>query len=317
MKFAYYPGCSSTGTSADYEKSSQVVCEALGVELKVVEGWSCCGSTPAHATSTELSAALSVRNLDLASKCNPNAPDEDVKLLTTCPSCLSNLRHAAQRMENAEFKQSVDALLDEPSAEKLPETVSLMQVLWDNFGADGIGRRAIKQLKGLKIIPYYGCLMSRPAHVMNFGDPENPTMLESILEACGAEMLPFPLKVDCCGASFGIPDRPMTALLSGRILELAHDLGADAIVVACPLCQMNLDLRQKQASKAMNKHFDMPILYFTQMMGLSFGYSPAELGFDKLCASPDSMMHKWELALKAEKSTVADKAALSKEEVIS
>lgn len=296
ISYAYYPGCSSTGTSADYEKSTQAVCRALGLSLQEVAGWNCCGSTPAHAMDTQLSAALCVRNLDLA----VNAGAQ--KLVTTCPSCLSNLRHAAHRMEDSTFRTSVDELLDAPSATEYPEATSLMQVLWENYGADGIARRSGMKLTGLKLAPYYGCLMSRPAEIMNFGDPENPTMMEDILRACGAEVLDFPLKTDCCGASFGIPERPMTAKLSGRILQMAQDMGADAVIVACPLCQMNLDLRQKQAAKALDAHFSMPVLYFTQAMGLAFGYSPAELGFDKLCASPEPMLHKWARARSAASS---------------
>lgn len=302
IKFAYYPGCSSTGTSADYEKSTQAVCRAMGLELQPVAGWNCCGSTPAHATDTQLSAALCVRNLDLAASAGAE------KLVTTCPSCLSNLRHAAHRMEDADFRQSVDELLDVPSAKVFPEATSLMQVLWDNYGADGISRRSGMKLTGLKLAPYYGCLMSRPADIMNFGDPENPTMMESILEACGAEVLDFPMKTDCCGASFGIPERPMTAKLSGRILKTAQDMGADALIVACPLCQMNLDLRQKQAAKAMNAHFQIPVLYFTQAMGLAFGYPPEDLGFEKLCASPESMLRKWAAARAAKAAELAASA---------
>lgn len=302
LTYAYYPGCSSTGTSADYEKSTQAVCRALGLQLEEVEGWNCCGSTPAHATDTQLSAALCVRNLDLAAQKGAD------KLLTTCPSCLSNLRHAAHRMQNPAFRQGVDELLDNPSAENFPEATSLMQVLWEHFGADGISRRAGMKLTGLKLAPYYGCLMSRPAEIMNFGDPENPTMMEDILRACGAEVLDFPLKTECCGASFGIPERPMTAKLSGRILQMAQNMGADAIIVACPLCQMNLDLRQQQAAKALDAHFTMPVLYFTQAMGLAFGYGPADLGFDKLCASPDAMLRKWAQARSAASASVEVKS---------
>ncbi len=286
MKMAYYPGCSALGTSADYEKSTKSVCSALGVQLVEITGWNCCGSTPAHAVSTELSAALSARNLHLAAKQGAEA------LLTPCPSCLSNLRHAAHNLEDAEFKASVDELLDEPCAAKLPPTFSVMQALVDNIGLEGIARRAGSKLEGLRLAPYYGCLMSRPPEVMNFGDPENPTMMEDILRALGADVIDFPVKTECCGASFGIPEREMTARLSGRILQFAKNFKADAVVVACPLCQMNLDLRQKQAEKALGMKFNLPVLYFTQLMGLAFGQKPSELGLEKLCVSADPLLEK-------------------------
>ncbi len=293
MKLAYYPGCSAIGTSADYEVSTRVVCRDLGLTLTDLEDWNCCGSTPAHAVSTELSAALCGRNLDIAAKAGAE------KVLTPCPSCLSNLRHAGHRLEDAEFRKNVDELLDDPLAEKLPETTSVMQALVETFGLDIIERRAAKKLTGLRLAPYYGCLMSRPAEIMNFGHAENPQMMEDILRACGAEVLDFPLKTSCCGASFGIPERQMTAKLSGKILQLAKNMKADAIVVACPLCQMNLDLRQGQAASAMQSHFDIPVLYFTQVLGLAFGHKPKDLGFNKLCVSPAAMLSKWEAEVRS------------------
>lgn len=286
MKVAYYPGCSQEGSALDYGKSTGAVCAALGIELRELPGWNCCGSTPAHAVDSELSAALCSRNLDLAARENYDF------VATPCPSCLSNLRMAWDRMKDEDFRKRVNELLDEPAAEKLPDAISIMQLIGRSFTADQIAERVSKPLKGLKIAPYYGCLMSRPAKVMDFGDPENPTLMESLLSACGAEMVDFPLKTVCCGASFGIPERELTAVNSGKILELAANLGVDAIAVACPLCQMNLDLRQKQASRAAGRHFDIPILYFTQLMGLAMGITPKHLGLDQLCVSARGLVSR-------------------------
>ena len=123
MKLAYYPGCSAKGSSLDYELSSQAVCKVLGIQAEEIKDWNCCGSTPAHAVSTELSAALCTRNLSLAAKQGADT------VVTPCPSCLSNLLHARQRMENPEFRDRVNGLLDEPAPEKLPETISVMQCI--------------------------------------------------------------------------------------------------------------------------------------------------------------------------------------------
>jgi heterodisulfide reductase subunit B len=122
--------------------------------------------------------------------------------------------------------------------------------------------------------------------------------MESLLSSCGAQMVDFPLKTSCCGASFGIPERAMTARLSGKILTLAVDMEVDAVVVACPLCQMNLDLRQKQAAKETNTLFNMPVLYYTQMMGIAFGMRPEQLGLEKLSVSADGLIAKIEAALR-------------------
>lgn len=286
MKISYYPGCSQEGSALDYGKSTGALCAALGIELKEIPGWTCCGSTPAHAISSELSAALCVRNLDLAAR------EGSDMVATPCPSCLSNLRMAHHRMQDAEFKKNVNELLDEPVAEQLPEATSIMQVIGRLRTLEAISALVKKPLKGLKVVPYYGCLMSRPAKIMDFGDPENPTLMESLLGACGAEVMDFPLKTYCCGASFGIPKRPLTALNSGKILKLATDMGADVISVACPLCQMNLDLRQKQAAKEVNAYFNMPTLYFTQLMGLALGIDPEHLGIDQVAVNPKLVLHK-------------------------
>ena len=303
MNFAYYPGCSARGSSKDYEMSTQAVCKALDMNLVDIPDWNCCGSTPAHAVDTELSAALCVRNLDIAAQQSAEV------LLTPCPSCLSNLRMASKRMENPQFRQRVDELLDGPSAEKFPPVTSVMQGIAQQFDMAAIADRVRKNLKGLKLAAYYGCLMSRPAELMNFGDPENPMLMEEMLSACGAEMVDFPLKTACCGASFGIPERPMTARNSGRILELATRLGVDAIIVACPLCQMNLDLRQQQASNATGTRFNLPVLYFTQMMGLAFDLPESELGLNKLRVSADGLIRKLDDLRREEASqTAAQKA---------
>ncbi|WP_301194082.1 CoB--CoM heterodisulfide reductase iron-sulfur subunit B family protein [uncultured Desulfovibrio sp.] len=290
MKYAYYPGCSQEGSALDYGKSTGALCAALGIELAEIPGWSCCGSTPAHAVDTELSAALCARNLDLAAR------DGAGQVVTPCPSCLSNLRLAADRMKEPVFRARVNELLDAPAAERLPESTSVMQLIARVYDADSLAARVTRPLTGLRIAAYYGCLMSRPADVMQFGDPENPTLMESLLSACGAEMVEFPLKTVCCGASFGIPERPLTARNSGRILDLATKLGADVIAVACPLCQMNLDLRQKQAARAEDAFFHMPVLYFTQLMGLAMGIAPEHLGLDQLCVSAGSLLRKMEAA---------------------
>lgn len=296
--FAYYPGCSAKGTSADYERSTQAVCLALGITLEELPDWNCCGSTPAHAVDAELSAALCARNLDMAARKHVET------LLTPCPSCLSNLRHAAKRMEDPAFRARVDELLDNPAAEHFPQTMSVMEGMTGLLKSGDVATRVKKNLKGLKFAAYYGCLMSRPAEIMNFGDPENPTLMEEMLTACGAEMPHFPLKTACCGASFGIPERTLTARNSGRILELATRMDVDAVVVACPLCQMNLDLRQEQASKEVDVFFRMPVLYFTQVMGIAFGLEPETLGLDKLRVSPAALLRKLDGLRQAESEAV-------------
>uniref|UniRef100_UPI00260AE099 heterodisulfide reductase-related iron-sulfur binding cluster n=1 Tax=uncultured Desulfovibrio sp. TaxID=167968 RepID=UPI00260AE099 len=154
MKYAYYPGCSQEGSALDYGKSTGALCAALGIELAEIPGWSCCGSTPAHAVDTELSAALCARNLDLAAR------DGAEQVVTPCPSCLSNLRLAADRMKEPVFRARVNELLDAPAAECLPESTSVMQLIGRLYDADSLAARVTRPLTGLKVAAYYGCLMS-------------------------------------------------------------------------------------------------------------------------------------------------------------
>lgn len=286
MNIAYYPGCSGQGSSMEYERSTRAVCAALGIVLEEIPDWSCCGSSPAHACDHVLSAALCARNLNIA------AANGGQKVATPCPSCLANLKTARARMQDPEFRAKVDALMDEPCCQDLPDTVSVLQVIVEDFGLDALERRAFKKLEGLRVAPYYGCLMSRPKGIMQFDDPENPMALDNIMTALGAEVVPFPLKTECCGAALGIPRRDIMARLTGRLLRTAQLNGADAIVVACPLCQMNLDLRQEQAAKALGASFNIPVLYYTQFIGLALGLPNDQLGLDKLSVSPAALLQK-------------------------
>ncbi len=307
MKLFYYPGCSGQGTSMEYEKSTRAVFGVLGVDLLDIDDWSCCGSTPAHACDGVLSAALSARNLSLAAAKGAEC------VATPCPSCLVNLKGARYHMQAPAFHQKVNALLDAPCPspeEGLPDTFSTLQVLVEQIGLEAIKDKLRDSLKGLRVAPYYGCIMSRPEKIMRFDDPENPKAMDNILTALGAEVVPFALKTECCGAAMGIPRRDITARLSGRLLQAAKDAEADVMVVACPLCHMNLDLRQEQAGRANNTQYNMPVLYFTQLMGMAFGLSPEDVGIDKVSVTPTVVLQKMaqNRAQKASDSSVADKA---------
>ncbi|WP_320170990.1 CoB--CoM heterodisulfide reductase iron-sulfur subunit B family protein [Maridesulfovibrio sp.] len=279
LKVAYYPGCSGTGTSMEYDMSTRAVCAELGIELAEIPDWSCCGSTPAHTVDHALSSALSARNLQLVESMNLDTA------ITPCPSCLTNLKTAEHRMQKDSMREKVNKLLDKPYNGGVT-TKSVLQVMVEDLGLDAIKKKTIKPLKGLKVAAYYGCIMNRPPEVMNFDDPEHPMAMDNIMTAMGATVLPFPLKVECCGASFGIPRKDVVMKLSGKLLDAAEGLGIDALVTACPLCQMNLDLRQSQINSATGARHNIPIFYYTQLMGLALAIGEKELGLDKLCVSP-------------------------------
>ena len=284
-KIAYYPGCSGQSTSLEYDLSTRAVCRALDLELVELDDWSCCGSTPAHTVNHVLSAALSARNLALAEQ-------QNLDMVTTpCPSCLSNLRTAAHKMEDAAFREKANALLDTPCTKNI-EAQSVLQVISEQVGADSIRAKVVKPLSGLKLASYYGCIMNRPPELMQFDSHENPMAMDTLMTALGAEVLPFPLKVECCGASYGVPRVDIVTKLSGKLLDAGRDLGVDALVTACPLCQMNLDMRQGQINLALKENFRIPVFYYTQLLGYALGIDDKELGFNKLCVNPKPVFNK-------------------------
>ncbi|MDP2847108.1 MAG: CoB--CoM heterodisulfide reductase iron-sulfur subunit B family protein [Humidesulfovibrio sp.] len=271
----YYPGCSQSGTAAEYDISTRACCKALGIELADVPDWTCCGSTPAHTVDHHLAGALSARNLLQA-----QAAGFD-RVITPCPSCLSALKTADAHLAHETYRAKVEHLLGRPGPGPV-NCQSVLQVLFEQIGPGGVKAKVTRPLTGLRVAPYYGCIMNRPPGLMNFDDPENPMAMDALLSACGAEVVDFPFKTECCGAAFGMPRLDVMQRLSARILDMARSCGADAIVVACPLCQMNLDLRRGQVNSASGQDITMPVPYFTQLLGLALGLPDADLALGKL-----------------------------------
>lgn len=277
--YAYYPGCSGLGTSIEYDSSTRAICKALGMELRDLPDWSCCGSTPAHTVDHALSGALSSRNLEIVEKMGLDT------VITPCPSCLKNLKDASHRMQDLAFRDQVNRLLDKPYTGKV-KVKSVMQAIVEDVGFEAVAARVKRPLTGLKLAPYYGCIMNRPPEVMQFDDHENPVAMDKLMTAIGAEVVPFPLKVECCGASYGVARKDIVMRLSGKLLDLADGLGSMAVVTACPLCQMNLDLRQDQINEANRTRHRLPIFYYTQLLALALGLPDESVGLDKLCVDP-------------------------------
>ena len=275
LSLGYYPGCSGLGTSMEYDASTRSCCAALGVKLYDIPDWTCCGSTPAHTVDRVLSTAISARNFAQAEKAGLT------DIITPCPSCLKNLKNALHALEDDFFRARVESLTERPLKDS-HSIRSVLQVIVEEVGIEAVKQRVVRPLKGLKVVPYYGCLMNRPGNTMQFDNPENPVAMDNLLKALGATVLPYPFKVECCGASLGVADRTVVPHLSAKLLQAAVDAGADCIVVACPLCQMNLDLRQEQINRANGTAFSIPVPYFTQLAGYAFGENKEKLGFDKL-----------------------------------
>jgi heterodisulfide reductase subunit B len=283
-EYAYYAGCSLEGTAVEYDMSMRQVFKALGVKIREPEDWSCCGSTPAHTVDHLFAAALAARNLTIIEKMGTDT------VTVPCPSCLSAFKRAHLSMTTDEsFKNEVNELLDEPyDGGVIPK--STLQIMIEDVGLDAVASKVTHALPGLVVAPYYGCILTRPPEIAQFDDPENPMSMDKILNAVGVKVADYAFKMECCGAAFGVPKREMVNQLTYRVLSMALDAGANCVAVACPLCQQNLDLRQGQVNSTMGVSFNIPILYFSQIVGLTYGLSPKELGMEKLVVSADEVV---------------------------
>jgi heterodisulfide reductase subunit B2 len=279
--YGYYAGCSLEGTASEYDTSLKVVLKKLGVDFREPDDWSCCGSTPAHTVDHIFAAALAARNLAIVEKAGLKT------LITPCPSCMTAFKKAQHGMMKSDsFKEEVNSLLDEPY-ECGVFSKSALQVIYEDVGLDAVAAKVTHALPDLKVAPYYGCILNRPPEIAQFDDPENPVSMDKVLTAAGIEVCDFAFKVECCGAAFGVPKRDMVNRLTYKVLSMAVDAGANCIAVACPLCQQNLDLRQGQVNSVMGSSFDIPVLYFSQIMGLAYGFSPNDLAMDKVIISAE------------------------------
>lgn len=276
-KITYFPGCSAHGTSEEFEKTVRMVMQHLGVQLEDIPDWNCCGATSAHTMSESLAYALPLRNLVLAEKL------DNTTMAIPCASCYQRMKVTKVHMdENPELAGQINAtIVEEGTYHGKVAIKSMLQYCYEDIGLEAIKAQVTKSLAGMKLACYYGCLLTRPKKITQFDSPEYPMSMDHIVEALGAKATDFDYKTECCGASFSISNSEVVLNLTGKILEMAKESGAHAIVVACPLCQSNLDMRQPGAEKYTGKKFDLPVFYFTQLMALAFGMPEKELMFNK------------------------------------
>ena len=233
---AYYPGCSLKSSSKFYEASIHKIFGRYGIALNEIEDWSCCVASAAHTVAERLGHALAARNLALAERA-------EYDLFAPCSACYNRAKVTNEMIRSdsalqAEMNRAIEPL--EVSA--AVEVKNIIEVLEDYVGVEVIARDRKYDLSSLKVVPYYGCVLTRMMRVRPYDDKENPESMDRLLFAAGLEVLSWPFKMECCGASKTLTNKEMTRRLSDRIMDMAISLGADAIVTPCPLCQMNLDL---------------------------------------------------------------------------
>ena len=295
MKYAYYPGCSLLSSAAEYARSGEAVLQAVGVELEEIDDWVCCGATAAHATSHLLSAALPAMSCAEAEK-------KQLDILTCCAACYSRLKQTNQQVrDDPKLQAQISEIIEEDYRGNV-RVLHITEVLAREVGLEAIRSRVSKPLEGVKVACYYGCLMARMPEDLRIDKAEYPTLLDDLMEAVGAEPVDWPYKTECCGAALTLARQKTVIRLCGEILQIAKENGADVLAVACPLCQANLDMYQSDAEKLLGEQLGIPVLYFTQLMGLAMDLEPQELCLSKVIVDP--------LPLLAEKGLIAGRAYL-------
>ncbi len=256
---AYYPGCSLHSTAKEYNESAKAVCESLGLNLHEPSGWVCCGSTPIHRAYPETALRLPLENLRLVEQSGLN------EVVMPCAACFNHTRMALHEIRHdLQRKAKVEQAMNYAYRDSV-RVSALCEALFRRVGAQKIADKVKRPLAGLRVVCYYGCLLTRPPQVTGAAHPENPTEMDALMTALGAEVKDWSYKTTCCGATHSLTRPDIVRKLSGDLIGHAREAGADAMVVACPLCHTNLDARQFQMKLAE----PMPIFYFTQLISLA------------------------------------------------
>ena len=306
--YAYFPGCSAETTGKSFTVSMNYVADAIGFSMTEIPDWNCCGTSAAALTSPELAVALPARSLAIAER---ELPGMDV--IASCAGCYRSLRtsltYARASQQNLE---EVRGLIDMPY-DAAANVVSLLEAFSDDEVKQAIASKVVRRLRCLKVACYYGCAMVRPAEVCDFDDVEDPQSMDELMELCGFTPVDWAFKTECCGAAqqMAIPAqaRPMIE----RIFQNAQANGADCIVTSCPLCMLNLDMREAEINRARvargEEPFDIPCYYFTELIGLAFGGAVDELGIDIHFHPAERLLLQRELdSLELEEAELAAKA---------
>lgn len=275
MKYTYYPGCSLEATSTHYDTSTRAVCPPLGIDLEELDDWNCCGATAYMSIEEPLAFAIASRNLALAEK-------EGWDIVAPCSACFVGLNKANKYFnEYPHVREEINSALAEAGLE-YKGTVRirhLLDVIYNDVGLEVIKSLVKNPLEGLKVACYYGCQIVRPRN--DFDDAENPTALENLMTALGAEPVHFPMKTHCCSGSLAGSLEGALLRMVKNILLCATQNDAQIVVTTCPLCQLNLDAYQHKAGRKYKLEFNLPVVYFTQLMGLAMNLPKGQLGFEK------------------------------------
>ncbi len=280
-EYLFYPGCSMETSAKAYYESLMAIKDTLGIKLEEVNDWNCCGATEYIGISLTPAYALISRNLALAAQ----QANGTRTLVAPCSACYLNLAKADHYMaERPSLGEKVNTALAAGDLHYDPGTLDirhLLDIIINDVGLDYVKSKVVKPLKGLRVAPYLGCMVPRPDYEKRWSDHEHPTELDRLLKALGAEVIDFPLKTHCCGGHM-TQISPSTAFeLIRRLISSADQYKTDIMVTVCPMCQMNLDAYQAETNRHFRTNYHMPIVFFTQLMGIAFGMDPRKLGFGR------------------------------------
>src|SRR3989338_9142171 len=285
---AYYPGCSLHGTAREYDISVKEVCRELDLELKEVEDWNCCGATSAHSLNQKLAYLLPARNLKIIE-------ESGLDVVIPCAACFSRIHACAYALKNDQDKKlELEQELNFRFKNKT-KIYHLSELLLNEVGLDKIRAQIKFSLAGLTFVCYYGCLLVRPHEITGFDDKENPLILDELVQALGAASLDWPYKTECYGASLSLSKPVLVNKLVDKMVSWAREAEADAIITACTLCQANLEMRQTKGN-------NIPVFYFSEVLGLAFGLKNIEPLFSQHIVDPGSLLDDWRRAKKMNKN---------------
>jgi heterodisulfide reductase subunit B len=312
LNYSYYPGCSLHASGREYDISTRALFKALSIGLKEVPDWFCCGATPAHNVDELLSLSLCAKNLVLADEVEGD-------LAVACAACFSRLKTAQHHLKQDDSKRrQVETAIDGPASLDKP-VKHILDILAREFGLARLEESVKKPLAGLKVACYYGCLLTRPPEVPELDDCEDPSIMEDILRALGAEPVKWSHRMECCGANFTLSRPGVVLKLSDAILHAARLAEADCIMVACPLCHGNLDIRQQGIKEKYGSsegtllgnifgsdrqevgpegrepRRETPIFYVTQLAALAMGVPTNKLGLESIITDPMPLLREKQL----------------------
>jgi len=275
MEFSYYPGCSLHATAKEYDQSVHAVFSKLDADLKELEDWNCCSASSGHSLNHDLSLALPGRNIAIAQK-------SGLDVVMPCAACFNRHKAAQHALQHQPAKR---AMVEDAVGFSFQDNIQILppiEVISEQIGMAKVKANVKRPLKGLKAAAYYGCLLVRPPEIAQFDDPENPVLMQKILTGLGAEVMPWSYATDCCGGGIALTKPKVAARMVEKLIDRAREAGAQTLVTSCPLCQLNLEMRQKNDP--------LPIFYFTELMGLAFNLPDVNSWWKKHLIDPTPLL---------------------------